>query len=254
MATQIYLARVYNYRNNEHFQFHSEVKDLINEASPTKLKIQTLFNPTYIDAYRNEDVVLQRINRSAITDDIRKLDEERDSIFRGLVDSQNAAMNHYNATIARHARLLQPVFDTFGNVSRLPLNEETAAIYNLVQELLVNNEEAIGIVSLKGWIDELSKKNKEFDAAVKKRNAESAGKTDLVMKEARATLDNAYNAIVLQVNALNVVEGTAVFENFIKKLNAFITKYNNTLAQRLGRSKDSSPTEDPTPEEPALDS
>ena len=250
MATQINLARVYNYRNNEHFQFHSEVKDLINDASPTKLKIQTLFNPTYIEAYRNEDIVLQKINRSSITGDIKRLDSERDSIFRGLVDTQNAAMNHYNKTIANHAKLLQPVFDTFGNVSRLPLNEETAAIYNLTQELIVRHETAVEMVALKGWIDELSKKNKELDAAVKKRNAESADKTDIVMKEARATLDNAYNEIVLRINALNVVEGTAVFENFIKKLNAFIAKYNNTLAQRLGRGKESPTQEEETPEQP----
>jgi len=61
---------------------------------------------------------------------------------------------------------------------------------------------------------------------------ETASRTDIVLKEARAEVDTAYFAIRERINALVVVEGVSVYENFIRTLNAVIAKY-----ALLGKSK-----------------
>jgi hypothetical protein len=237
MALEIIAAKLPRYRNNEHFQFHYDFRELVNKETPAKLKIQALFTGDFMTAYRNEDIVLQKINKSAITKDINELDKQRDELFRGLADAHAAATRHFNKTIAGAAIRLQPVFDSFGNITKLPMREESSAIYNLAQELLTNHNDDVVLTSLKDWINALSDKNKEVIDKMKERNNEESDRTDLVMKEARAATDKAYNAIVKQVNALALVEGEAAYVSFITKLNNNINKYNLILAQRMGRGK-----------------
>ena len=223
-------------RNNEHFQFNTEFRDLVVAETAEKLKITTPFD-NYIICYNNEDVALQKITKSATTEQIDAADKLRDPTFRGMVDTNRAAINHYEELVRAAAKRIQVVFDTYGNVAALPLNEETSAIYNLLQELSTNYSADMRTVGISGWASTLGVQNAEFDALVKSRNDERAGKTELKMKETRAETDNAYNAIVTLVNALIVVEGAENYETFVRKLNSYIEQYNTAVAQRYGRNK-----------------
>ncbi|GBU25116.1 hypothetical protein R83H12_01755 [Fibrobacteria bacterium R8-3-H12] len=115
---------------------------------------------------------------------------------------------------------------TYGNVASKPLNEETSAIYNILQELQGKHAADMDAVGITQWATELQTRNAAFEALVKERFDETAARTtDIVMKQARAQLDEAYRGIVELVNALAVVEGAAAYEAFIKTLNAVIAKY-----------------------------
>ena len=236
METSIKTARTSNFRNNEHFQFHTEVRDLIIVEDPSTLKIKTQFS-NYVDCYNNEDIALQKIQKSATTEEIDAADKERDPTYRGMVATNKAALNHYDPDVREAARKLQIIFDTFGNLATKPLNEETSGIYNLVQELRSNYAAEVKKVGLDGWLNTLDAQNIALDKLVKSRNDENALRTELKMKETRIETDRAYNTIVKTVNALIVVEGAAVYESFVRKLNSFVDKYNNILAQRQGRNK-----------------
>jgi hypothetical protein len=83
----------------------------------------------------------------------------------------------------------------------------------------------VAVVGLGGWISELETRNNAFGELVKSRFDETAARTDIVLKEARAELDAAYFAIRERLNALIVVEGEAAYENFARTLNAVIAKY-----------------------------
>jgi hypothetical protein len=60
---------------------------------------------------------------------------------------------------------------------------------------------------------------------VKERFDETASRTDIVLKKARAELDEAYRVIVELIDALAIVEGEANYEPFARTLNAVIEKY-----------------------------
>ena len=220
-------------RNDEHFQFNTEFRDLVNAVSPATLKVAVQFD-LYQSLYVQEDEALKKIMKSAITADMQNADQRRDLTFRGMVDANKSALNHFNVEVQAAAKRLKIVFDTYGNVGLKPLNEETSAIYNLLQELQGTHAADMAIVKIADWADELEINNKAFEKLVKNRYDESAGRTELVLRQTRKQVDAAYRTIIERIDALGLIEDNDVYRNFIRKLNVVIEKYDNTVTQRKG--------------------
>ncbi|GBU24898.1 hypothetical protein R83H12_01533 [Fibrobacteria bacterium R8-3-H12] len=223
--TKISKIQPLHLRNDAHFQFHTEFKDLVAQHNPETLKITPLFE-AYLPLYGRVDEALKKIVKSEYTAKIHEADKARDEIWAGMAEMNDAALKHFNPATREAAGRLKIVFDTYGNVANKPLNEETSAIYNILQELQGKYAADMDAVGITQWATELQTRNAAFETLVKERFDETAARTtDIVMKQARAQLDEAYRGIVELVNALAVVEGVAAYEAFIKTLNAVIAKY-----------------------------
>jgi flagellar capping protein FliD len=57
------------------------------------------------------------------------------------------------------------------------------------------------------------------------------------MRECRAETERAYGEIVEGISARIRLEGDAEYREFVSKINSFVDKYNDTVAQREGRAK-----------------
>jgi len=211
-------------RNDAHFQFHTENKNLIEEQTPQALKIELLFEE-YVPLYNKVDIAFKKIVKSSITEQIQEADRLRDEIWKGLTDSNKTALRHFNPTVREAAKRIQIVFDTYGNIARKSLNEQTSATYNILQELEGKYATDVQTVGLWYWVAELKARNIAFANLVRDRVDESSLKVDTVLRKARIQLDEKYNAIVERINALVVVEGAENYEPFIRKLNINIAKY-----------------------------
>jgi len=222
-------------RNDEHFQFYTEVRDLINRLGAQDLKIQTQFD-AYLSLYDKEDEGIKRVAKSALTAKIHNADKARDEIYTGMVELNTATMTyHYSITVRDAAKRLKILFDTYGNISNKPLNEQTSAIHNIMQELKGEYLTATQTVKIDDWVNQLEARNNVFDSLVKQRFDEAAAKSHVVVRAARVELDAAYDIIVERINALAVVEGIEQYETFIQTLNTIIAKYTAILHARLGR-------------------
>jgi hypothetical protein len=237
------------FRNDEHFQFHTEFQDLVVATGAETLKIATQFD-TYQALKERVDEALKKIMRSAVTDQIQAADHRRDNTYRGLVYIVRAYRN-FRPDEAEAARKLEIVFNTYGwlNLVQRPLNEQTSAIYNLLQELNGTYADDIHTINAGEWVKELEASNNTFEELVKARYDETAHRTDIVLREARLELDVAYRTIIERIEALVIVEGLENYDAFIRRLNVVITKYNNNLAQRQGR-RSHSPSPSPSPLNP----
>jgi hypothetical protein len=230
---------LHSLRNDAHFQFHTELKDLVNKATPAALNIQSQFD-AYLPLYEQEDEVLKKIMKSVFTEDINDADHQRDLTFSGMVDANKSALKHFNPATQSAAKRLKIVFDTYGNVARKPINEETSAIYNLLQELNGNYAADVAATGIADWVTELETNNNALEALVKNRYDEGAAKTNLILKEVRVQVDAVYHAMAARLEALYIVEGTAVYENFIHAWNVIVAKYHNAVAhhRRHGKKND----------------
>jgi len=215
---------LHDLRNDAHFQFHTEFKDLVTKFGAAALKVQSHFE-AYLPAYHAEDEALKKVMKSAITAEIQAADKQRDLLFRGMADANKAALNHFNPQVVEAAKRLKILFDTYGNLAQKPLNEETSAIYNLLQDLNGKYAADAAATMLTDWAAELGDANDAFGKLMKDRYDETAMRTDLVLKECRFKADDAYRTITDRVNALVVVEGEAAYSDFIRRLNAVIDKY-----------------------------
>jgi hypothetical protein len=230
--------RLSHLRNDEHFQFGTEFKDLVNTTTPEALNIRAQFD-NYLPLYAQEDEVLKKIMKSVFTEYIQAADHKRDRTFRGMADAAASALKHFNPDTQAAAKRLKIVLDTYGNVVRKPINEETSAIYNLLQELNGNYATDVTTIGIADWVAELEENNNALEALMKNRYDESAAKTDLVLKQVRRQADAAYHAIAERIDALFLVEeGTGVYEHFIRSWNTIVEKYHNALARHTGRKQE----------------
>ena len=226
--------RLSRLRNAEHYQYHSEVNDLVLAATAESLNIPALF-PAYQQHLQDEGTAINVILKSEFTDDLVEADNERDSIFRGFFDLVKSGTNHFNPDIKAASERIMFVLEDAGNPNELPFNEQTATISALVDKLRTENADDLTTTNASAWINEIEAKNSAFENLTRTRYTREANKTTLRMKEVRLGVDKTYHKIVQLINALIVVNGEAGYTGFVNELNERIDKYNLILAQREGR-------------------
>jgi hypothetical protein len=225
-----------NLRNDAHFQFLTDFITIVNRIGAAQLKIEPQFN-TLRALYADEDDALKKIAKSAITADLNAADRYRDEIFSGMIDANKAALKHFNNRVRQSAARLKIVFDTYGNVARKPLDEETSAIYNIVKDLGQAYAPDVETAALGGWVNELRQANETFSALMLERYDESAAKTTLVLKEVRRQIDEVYRRIIERINAAVIIEGEDGYAECVTTLHTVSKRYSDILAQQRGRRK-----------------
>jgi len=210
--------------NGEHFQFHTEFKDLVVLHGAAALKIKPQFD-AYLQLYEAEDEALKKIVRSEFTAKIKKADRARDNIWIGIKESVATAHRHFSLAVRDAAARLQIVLDTYGRVARKPLDEETSAVYNFLQDLHGKYAPDVDMVGIGHWVEELEMRNNALEALVKERDSESASRTRVVVKKARKAADPLYKQICDIINVYMVLEGEAAYESFAGTLSEVIARY-----------------------------
>ena len=225
-------------RNAEHIQFITEIRDAINKFNPNSLNLGGLFNE-FMELYIKEDTAYRTVNKSALTEELQKADEIRDDLLRGMTLLVQSCLYHFDEDVKVAAKRLQILFDTYGNVRMKPLNEETADITNIIQDLKSTKYLSdTQVTNLIQWIPKLQTANDNFEQIMKNRFAETAEKPDIVLREVRNEIDVVYRKIVERIEVYWFIENEASADtggnitNFIRYINVIIEKYNLIIAQR----------------------
>jgi hypothetical protein len=213
------------------------------QYDPQSLGIHLLYVP-YKQALNNEMVSLDFIRKSEITKKIADQDHLRDDIFRGFADSIKGATKHFDSSHREAAYLLDDIVGHYGNITRKTLDDETAAINDLVREL---NQpaaaQAVVLLGLTAWQNKLVEENENFVKLMTERYRETAEKTPFRMQDTRRETDRYYHAIISQIENQHLA-GVAVSEAFVRELNAVIERFKRILAQESGERKPKPPIEE----------
>ena len=227
-------------RNAEHFQFFTEFCNLVNRFGAETLKVGKRFS-VLLDRYKVEDECLFVLQKSGYTEQMDIADRRRDATFRGLADSVNAALNHFNTEVAAAAKLLKIVFDSYGNLAKRPLDEETSGIYNLVTDLETKYAAEVQLTGIGQWVAELKADNERYGNLVKNRDVESSEKPEAKVRRVRVEIEAPYRDITAAIEVFAMLsdsdtEEEAMYHDFIGMLNAVVERYKNRMAQREGIS------------------
>jgi len=223
-------------KNEVHFQFHTEVKHLIEKFTPSALGIDKLY-PTYLEYFEMEETAIEPIQKSAHTADLASYDHERSFTYKGLSAAVKAYTFHFEDHMKDAAERLSIVFKHYGNLSAKSYDEKTASIRNLINDLKTDYAEDINTTGLATWVDMLEEQNNEFDAVMRERYTDEANKSTLKMREVRNGIDTLYSSITEKINALVIINGPDSYAEFIKELNQRIERFQKILAQRKGWNK-----------------
>jgi hypothetical protein len=252
MAMKFKKVHKVNLRNDAHFQFHTEFKDLLGKSQATEVSQLAPLWSKYQELYGIEDEGLKKIRKSHITQQIQDADKARDDLFTGMAEQNKSLLRHFEAAKREAAERLQIVFNTYGNVATKSLNEETSAIYNLLQDLRGDKYLAYTTAAgLLDWANELETRNAAFEALIKQRDTETSEKSDVNLKDARASLDAVYDEMtdIIEAHILLGTDSKAVLEAVITTFNPTIERYIKLLNARRKRPNPDSPDGDDGPDE-----
>jgi hypothetical protein len=232
---KIFKVDFHSFRNEEWFQLFTEFRDLVLKYNPSALNIDAPW-ATFLTLYDDADVALEIIRKSADTALMLEADHLRDRTFRGFADAIKSARNHFDPQKHAAAEQLTILFDHFGNLAKKASNEETAGIYNLLQELNGAYADKVALLSLTDWATQLAADNEAYGALVKDRNTEVASRSKLKVKNVRREVQDVYSQMTERIEATMTLNGEVPpFTEFVNELNAFLKKYADTLSQRQGK-------------------
>jgi hypothetical protein len=229
-------------RNDAYFQFHTEFRDLVTRHGAKTLKIEERFNELYLPLYGKLDDVLKKIRKSALTDKILEADAARDDMCAGIYEISRAYLRHFDEDTRDAAKRLKILFDTYGNITKKPLNEQTSAVYNLLQELEGKYAQDAQKIKIDEWVSKLKWSNENFESIVKERFDESGSKTNVAVKDVRKDLDEVYKSLRDMINVFQMLDTSNSYDPFINTFNAVVAKYNTTSGRKSGSTQ---PTEIP---------
>jgi hypothetical protein len=216
----------------------TEFRDIVHTKTPAALKIDTLW-PTFLAHYADIDAALKKISKSAITDAIKTADAARDAAFTGISKFNKAILDyHYDPEWHDAAHKIDIVIHTYGNVAAKPINEETSAIYNLVQELKSENySAAVTLIGLMPWVNKLGTLNTNFESLIQERDRENEAKSHISMKTARRNIDDTYKNIVKTINSLIYLNQLTEYETFVDTYNIVVKRFNTLLKQQQSNNR-----------------
>lgn len=222
-------------RNEEHYQFHSEVNELLNGFDTKALKIDSIVT-NYNTLLPEERMAITQIRKSVTTLQIKTAKKERNSIYRGILDAVLSSCHHFDPKKSESAKRLALLFDQHGNINKKSYKDSSATVRNLVHEATDAFALDFTILQLNDWVKELNARGTTFDSLVKRRYTELSSKPSLKMKKIRPQLDLTFRALCDHVNALTLLYGTDGYELLIQELNIRTEKFKLHLAQRKGRA------------------
>jgi hypothetical protein len=224
------IANVYlsNFRNDEHFRFHTEFRDRVIAAHPKTLRIDTQFD-SYLVLYERIDEMLKQISENAFIKDIRATEQRCEAIFRNMEDIVRVTLNHFRAEVVESAHQLQIVFNIYGSFIRCAFKEQASAMHNLLRELKGVYAIDVNMTGIFEWVQEFERNYQTFDNLVKTNYNEQAQRADVTFRGVRLEIDNMYHTIARRIETFVAIEDAKNYETFVRQLNRTVAKYNNIL-------------------------
>ena len=201
-------------------------------------------------AYQAFDVALE--SSTADSAEAKAYEELRDRLWRSNNAYIKAMTAHPNPELAAIAERLKAEFDKYGDVTYLPVVQESGALHNLIQDIQAIPAQDRSKIHYEEWFNALDTAENNYLVAVASRTDVRSEKEVGAVKRTRIEAEAAYTHLVEVVNLLAKVEGDTAYLPFINRMNVLIAEQRSTLKARQTRaSKAKEPVTKPImPEEP----
>lgn len=207
------------------FQVMSNIQIHLGKENLVTLKlesIKTVFD-TKLKAY---DDALKIYRKHKNSEQITELDRQRDTLIRGFQKHILAFQDFPNAEKQATAKKLDFEMGKYGkNIAKMPLQEETATITQLLQEFSQGDlSQAATLIGAKDWLDKLSEINSQF-VGLHTERTEEVGTIELGQaKKTRQELQEIFTKLTKNIEALAILNGEEPYRNLVNSINEEIKK------------------------------
>ena len=243
---EIYDINIQRMNNGAHFTFVSNILARAEADTAVKGKAADQVNNLKA-AVSAEDEALKISQKSLLTDDIAKADNDRDALYAGYKKAVEAFLAMPIADMAQAAKVLAQHIKDYKINTADQLDKETGLLVNFITDLEDKYSAQVTKLGLTAFVTNMKEANERVRTLTLQRTNEKMGVTVGALKAARTASDTAYRALVKMVNALALVLGEKDYTAFIDYVNTEVTHYKREV---LGQ-KASAPS---TSGSPAVDS
>ena len=221
---EIYDINIQRMNNGAHFTFVSNILARAEADTTVNGKASELVS-NFKAAVAAEDEALKISQKSLLTDDIAKADNDRDALYAGYKKAVEAFLAMPIADMAQAAKVLSQHIKDYKINTADQLDKETGLLVNFITDLEDKYSAQVAKLGLTAFVTNLKEANERVRTLTLQRTNEKMGVTVGALKAARTATDDAYRALVKMVNALALVFGEKDYTAFIDYANTEITHY-----------------------------
>jgi len=235
------------FQNQEHYDFYTEIDELIISQTPEKLGIPREYN-RFKGLLADELKALNFVRKSIYSDPLTDAVAKCRSTVLGMERHIDSYQNYYDPTAKEAAARIMILWKANKGVKSKVSKTRDGAIKKVLQEFSGNYASDVDKINLGGWVNALQT---NFDACTNlgnNRYTEIKNKTPLRMETVKVQVDEAFDAIKIRINALIVVNGETLYADFVGEINQRIKTYTDNLSIRKASRKKGTKNETKTDE------
>ena len=221
---EIYDINIQRMNNGAHFTFVSNILARAEADTAVKGKALELVS-NFKAAVAAEDEALKISQKSLLTDEIAKADNDRDALYAGYKKAIEGFLAMPIADMAQAAKILSQHIKDYKINTADQLDKETGLLVNFISDLEDKYAAQVAKLGLTAFVTNLKEANERVRTLTLQRTNEKISITVGALKTARTASDDAYRALVKMVNALALVFGEKDYTAFIDYVNTEITHY-----------------------------
>lgn len=221
---EIYDINIQRMNNGAHFTFVSNILARAEADTAVKGKAADQVNNLKA-AVSAEDEALKISQKSLLTDEIAKADNDRDALYAGYKKAVEAFLAMPIADMAQAAKVLAQHIKDYKINTADQLDKETGLLVNFITDLEDKYSAQVTKLGLTAFVTNMKEANERVRTLTLQRTNEKMGVTVGALKAARTASDTAYRALVKMVNALALVFGEKDYTAFVDYVNTEITHY-----------------------------
>ena len=233
-------------QNGAHFQFIKNISDRI--AAETELLANNKVKKAadmLVDALKEEDRCLALSRKSIVTDDIKELDIERDSLFIGYKSAVRSFLKTSSTEMRKAATELYQSIKDYTIDPRIQLERETGLITNLIDDAEKKFAVQVNLLGLHLMLNTLKEANQKVEKLITDRTDAKSLETIGALRTARRNSDAAYLYLVKTINAVSILELVPDTVPLIDFMNEVVKRYKEqVLTSRKKKSDDKKPGDD----------
>ena len=236
---EIYDINIQRMNNGAHFTFVSNILARAEADTAVKGKASELVSNFKV-AVAAEDEALKISQKSLLTDDIAKADNDRDALYAGYKKAVEAFLAMPIADMAQAAKVLAQHIKDYKINTAGQLDKETGLLVNFITDLEDKYSVQVAKLGLTAFVTNMKEANERVRTLTLQRTNEKMGVTVGALKAARTSSDDAYRALVKMVNALALVFGEKDYTAFIDYVNTEVTHYKREVIGQKAKAPSTS--------------
>lgn len=236
---EIYDINIQRMNNGAHFTFVSNILARAEADTAVKGKAADQVNNLKA-AVSAEDEALKISQKSLLTDEIAKADNDRDALYAGYKKAVEGFLAMPIADMAQAAKILSQHIKDYKINTADQLDKETGLLVNFITDLEDKYATQVAKLGLTAFVTNLKEANERVRTLTLQRTNEKIGITVGALKTARTASDDAYRALVKMVNALALVFGEKDYTTFIDYVNTEVTHYKREVIGQKAKAPSTS--------------